>query len=193
MKIAYKKLFILIAFISFTYAAKAQYSAVPDTARITFGPDLSFPTGNFKNSYNYGVGVSVQAEVPLSTKLYVTGNVGYSMLIANNSSSNPELITNVKTANMSAAPLKLGLKFYLIRTFYIAGEAGETLLLNRTAVYGIDASAFTWAPQMGILFKLANHNFIDGSVRWQKTQSFYGDGNYNTFWGVRVAYGFNLK
>ncbi len=193
MKIAYKKLFILIAFISFTYAAKAQYSAVPDTARITFGPDLSFPTGNFENSYKYGVGASVQVDVPLSPKLYVTGNVGYSMFIASNSSANPQYIVGVKTPNMSAAPLKLGLKFYLIRTFYIAGEAGETLLLNRTAVYGIDASAFTWAPQMGILFKLKNHNFIDGSVRWQKTQSFYGDGNYNTFWGVRAAYGFNLK
>ena len=193
MKIAYKKLFILLAFISFTYAAKAQYSAVPDTARITFGPDLSFPSGNFANSYNYGVGASVQLDYPLSTKLYVTGNVGYSMFKSNNSGSNPELITNVKTANMSTAPLKLGLKFYLIRTFYIGGEAGETLLLNRTAVYGIDASAFTWAPEMGILFKLHNHNFIDGAVRWQKTQSFYGDGNYNTFWGVRVAYGFDLK
>ena len=193
MKIAYKKLFILIAFISFTYAAKAQYSAVPDTARITFGPDFSFPTGNLGDSYKYGIGASVQAEVPLSTKLYVTGNVGYTMLSASNSSSNPNYILNVKSPNMSVAPLKLGLKFYLIRTFYIQGEAGETLLLNRTAVYGIDASAFTWAPQMGILFKLPNHNFIDGSVRWQKTQSFYGDSNYNTFWGVRVAYGFNLK
>jgi len=147
----------------------------------------------FKNSYNYGVGASVQLDIPLSTVLYVTGNVGYTMFSASNSSSNPQYIVGVKTPNMSAAPLKLGLKFYLIRTFYIQGEAGETLLLNRTAVYGIDGSAFTWAPQMGILFKLRNHNFIDGGVRWQKTQSFYGDGNYNTFWGVRVAYGFNLK
>lgn len=193
MKIAYKKLFILIALISFTYAAKAQYNAVPDTARITFGPDFSAPTGNFGNSYTYGIGASVQLDVPLSPKLYVTGNVGYTMFSASNSSSNPNYILNVKSPNMSAAPLKLGLKFYLIRTFYIQGEAGETLLLNRTAVYAIDGNAFTWAPQMGILFKLPNHNFIDGGIRWQKTQSFYGDSNYNTFWGFRVAYGFNLK
>lgn len=193
MKIAYKKLFILIAFISFTYAAKAQYSAVPDTARITFGPDISLPTGNLKDMYTLGVGVSVQAEVPLSTTLYVTGNVGYSMFSANNSSVNPYYITGVKAANMNVVPLKLGLKFYLIRTFYIAGEAGETLLLNRTAVYALDNSAFTWAPQMGILFKLSNHHYIDGSVRWQKTHSFYGDAGNNTFWGLRVAYGFGLK
>jgi hypothetical protein len=193
MKIAYKKLFILIALISFTYAAKAQYSAVPDTARITFGPDISLPVGTFGDSYKYGAGASVQLDVPLSTQLYVTGNVGYTMFSASSSSSNPNYILNVKAPNMSAAPLKLGLKFYLIRTFYIQGEAGETLLLNRTAVYGIDASAFTWAPQIGILFKLKNHNFIDGGIRWQKTQSFYGDSNYNTFWGFRAAYGFNLK
>jgi len=193
MKIAYKKLFILIAFISFTYAAKAQYSAVPDTARITFGPDISIPVGTFGDSYKYGVGASVQLDLPITTTLYVTGNVGYSMFSASNTSSNPNYILNVKAPNMSAAPLKLGLKFYLIRTFYIQGEAGETLLLNRTAIYALDGSAFTWAPQMGILFKLHNHNFIDGGIRWQKTQSFYGDGKYNTFWGFRVAYGFGLK
>jgi len=193
MKIVYKKLFILIAFISFTYAAKAQYSAVPDTARIAIGPDFSFPTGNFGNSYTIGFGASVQLDFPITEKLYVTGNAGYTMFSASNSSSNPQYIANVKAANMNTAPLKLGLKFYLIRTFYIQGEAGETLLLNRTAVYAINGNAFTWAPQMGILFKLHNKNFIDGGIRWQKTQSFYGDGNYNTFWGVRVAYGFSLK
>ena len=193
MKIAYKKLFILIAFIGFSFAAKAQYSAVPDTARISLGPDVSVPTGQFKDLYKIGVGASLQIDVPITPSFYVLGNVGYTMYSANSSTTNPSYILNVKSANMNVAPLKLGLRWYLIRTFYIQGEAGETLLLNKTAVYGMDGSAFTWAPQMGILFKLKNKNFIDGGIRWQKTQSFFGDGTTNTFWGFRAAYGFSLK
>jgi hypothetical protein len=188
-----KKIFILIAFISFTYIAKAQYSAVPDTARISIGPDISAPTGNFADQYKIGIGASLQADVPITPSFYVIGNVGYTMFSANNTSTNPQYILNVKSANMNVAPLKLGLRWYLIRTFYIQGEAGETFLLNKAAVYATDGSAFTWAPQMGILFKLKSKNFIDGGIRWQKTQSFYGDTKYNTFWGFRVAYGFSLK
>lgn len=193
MKIAYKKFFILIAFIGFSVAAKAQYSAVPDTARISIGPDVSSPVGNFGNSYKLGIGASAQIDIPLSDKFYVLANVGYTMFKANESTTNPEYILNVKSANMNVAPVKVSLRYYLIRTFYIQGDAGETFLLNKTAIYALDGSAFTWAPQMGILFKLKNKNFIDGGIRWQKTQSFFGDGNYNTFWGFRVAYGFSLK
>jgi hypothetical protein len=94
---------------------------------------------------------------------------------------------------MNVAPFKIGLKYYLIRTFYVQAEAGETILLNEAAVYGDYNSAFTYSPQMGILFKLKHRQYIDAGIRWQRTQSFFYSTSGNSIWGVRVAYAFGLK
>jgi len=193
MNITFKKLLVFIAFISFSYAAKAQYSAVSDTTRIAIGPDFTFPFGKFESSYKLGIGASIQADVPLNDKFYITGNVGFTSYTPANGGANPEYIVGVKTANLNVAPLKIGLKYYLIRTFYIQAEAGESMLLNKSAAYALDGSAFTYGPQMGILFKLKHRNYIDGGVRWQRTESFFGDGTYNSTWGVRVAYAYSIK
>ena len=76
MKITLKKIIYLIAFIGFTLSAKAQNVAIPDTTRISIGLDAGFPNGNYSNSYNIGAGVSAQIDIPLTEKLYFTGNVG---------------------------------------------------------------------------------------------------------------------
>jgi hypothetical protein len=193
MNITFKKLLIFIALISFTYAAKAQYSAVSDTARLAIGPDVSFTSGSFKSVYNTGIGAALQLDYPLNEKFYVTGSAGFTSYGAVNSSSNPNYIIGVNASAMNVAPLKIGLKFYLIRTFYIQAEAGETILLNEAKVYGDYQSAFTYAPQLGILFKLKHRQYIDAGVRWQRTQSFFYSTGYNSTWGVRVAYAFGLK
>lgn len=195
MKITLKKIiYLLIAFIGFTLSAKAQNVAIPDTTRISVGLDAGFPNGNFSNSYNIGAGVSAQIDIPLTEKLYFTGNAGYMTYFPNNSDigSNPEAILNVKIENMNLVPVKVGLKYFLIRGFYVQAEAGESLLINKDAVYGLNSNAFTYGPQMGIVFKLHHHNYIDGGVRYERTQSFYGDGKYNNMFAVRVAYSFNL-
>jgi len=93
---------------------------------------------------------------------------------------------------MNLVPVKVGLKYFLIRGFYIQAEAGESLLLNKSAIYAINNYAFTYGPQMGIVFKLHHHNYIDGGVRYERSQSLYGDGKYNNMFAVRVAYSFNL-
>jgi len=193
MNITFKKLIVFIAFISISFAAKAQYSAVSDTARIAIGPDFSFTSGAFKSIYKTGIGAAIQLDVPLSEKFYVTGTAGYTSYGAVNSSSNPNYITGVKSSGMDVAPLKIGLKIYLIRTFYVQAEAGESLLLNESKVYGDYANAFTYDPQIGILFKLKHRNYIDAGVRWERTQSFFYSTGYNTTWGVRVAYAFGVK
>ena len=154
MNITFKKLLVFTAFISLSYTVKAQYSAVSDTARIAIGPDFSFPSGSFNSLYKLGIGAAIQLDVPLNEKFYVTGSVGYTSYSAVNSSSNPNYIIGVPAKNLNVAPLKIGLKLYLIRTFYVQAEAGETILLNQNSVYGNYGSAFTYAPQLGILFKL---------------------------------------
>jgi len=193
MEITFKKGLVLLAFICFTLGAKAQYSAVPDTARLSIGIDGAATSGGFKDQYKAGLGVSVQYDLPLSEHLYVTGNAGYLNLFANNSSSNPNYIINVKSSNMGVAPVKVGLKLFIIRTFYIQGEAGEALLLNKNSVYALNSTAFTYDGQMGILFRRKQKSYIEAGIKYSLQQSFFGDGNYGIMCGARVAYAFNLK
>jgi len=194
MEITFKKGLVLLAFICFTIGAKAQYSAVPDTARFGVGVDLASPSGGFGEQYKTGVGVSAQYDMPLNEKFYFTANLGYLDLFANNGSSNNEHILNSTSASMSIVPLKVGIKYYLIRTFYIQGEVGESLLLNRSAVYGVDNTALTYDGQMGILFKRKDRkSFFDVGIRYQFIQSYFGDANYGTMFAARVAYSFSLK
>jgi hypothetical protein len=191
-----KKLFYLIAFLGITLSAKAQYSAVPDTARISIGVDGDYPTAAFSNAYSGGVGASAQVDVPITEKLYATANGGFDVFFPNNANitTNPEAIVGYSLPSMHLVPVKIGLKYFLIRTFYIQAEAGETFLLNKSVI-GINAlnsTGFTYAAQMGILFKLKKKSYLDVGFKLQRVQSFYGDGSYNNFLGLRIAYAFNL-
>jgi hypothetical protein len=193
MEITFKRGLVLLAFICFTMGAKAQYSAVPDTSRLSIGIDGVATSGGFKDEYKGGIGASIQYDLPLSEHLYVTANAGYLNLFANNGSTNPNYIVGVKSSNMAVAPVKVGLKLFIIRTFFIQGEAGESLLLNKNSVYAINSTAFTYAGQMGILFRRKQKSYIEAGIRYQLQQSYFGDGNYGIMWGARVAYAFNLK
>jgi len=194
MKITLKKIIYLIAFLSFAIGAKAQNSAVPDTTRVSVGLDGGVPNGTFNDSYAYNIGASAQIDVPITEKLYFTGNIGFNLFSPNtNIGENPQAIQGVKVANMEILPAKVGLKYFLIRTFYLQAEGGESLLLNKSAVYGLNSTGLTYAGQMGILFKMPNRRYIDVGFRYEGVQSFYGDGHYNNFIAARVAYAFNLK
>src|ERR1700753_4139986 len=162
MKPLFTKFVCVIAFLSLAYGASAQRSAVPDTTRYSIGIDPSFPNGNLNNGYLLGLGVSAQVEIPLTLKWYVTGNVGYDNFFAQKSSSdNPYAILNKKVASFEDVPVKVGLKYFLIRTFYLQGEVGETFLANKSAVYAYQDNALTFAPQAGLLFKLTKRQYLD--------------------------------
>ena len=194
MKITFTKLIYLIALISFTLTAKAQYSPVPDTIRYSVGVDGAFPNGTFGTEYKYGLGASLQVDFPLTERIYITGNAGFdNFFAAAASTSNPMTIINVPQVNMKYTPIKIGFKYLLIRSFYVQAEGGETLLLNKSAVYGLNSTGLDYAGSMGIIFRLKQKTYIDGSFMYEAVQSFYGDGGYNNYFAFRIAYAFNLK
>lgn len=198
MRSTFTKFLYLFIFLGLSYCAKAQESAVPDTTRYSVGVDATFPTANLNNGYLLGTGVSAQIDIPITTKWYFTGNVGYNVFFPQKSqTANPYSIENVSQPDLSLVPVKIGFKYFLIRTFYLQAEAGESFVLNKDAVYAYQSNALTFAPQAGLLFKLHHKNYIDFGVRFQWFQDIYSNDesmkSYNRFWGFRFAYGFNLK
>ncbi len=59
-------------------------------------------------------------------------------------------------------------------------------------VYALNNYAFTYAPQIGILFPLKKHSYIDAGIRYEGVSHFYNDNKTASFWGAHIAYEFNL-
>src|ERR1700744_4531304 len=140
MRPTFTKFLYLVIFLGLSYGATAQQSAVPDTTRYSFGLDVNLPNGNLNNGYLFGLGVSGQVDIPLSTKWYITGNIAYDTYFAQKSqTANPYGIQNSSMAKLQVMPVKIGIKYFLIRTFYLQVEGGESLILNKSAVYAYES------------------------------------------------------
>ncbi|WP_229688764.1 outer membrane beta-barrel protein [Puia dinghuensis] len=157
--------------------------------RISVGPDAGIPLGDFSNEYNWNFGGSAQVDIPIIKSLYVTVNAGYQNFFVKNGS----FADNVADKNLQLIPVKAGLKyFFLGDLLYVQGEAGASFLANKSDVGASNAAAFVYAPQVGVLLKLAPKNYIDVGFRFEGTSSFYNGGSSNNFLGLRVAYAFGL-
>lgn len=208
MKITLKALIYSLLLIGFGSAAKAQLN-VPDSLRIGIGAEIASttttnfgtgvitpPGGTAASAYSYGAGVSLRVDIPVLSKLGVTVSAGYTSFFANgNAQYSQQAITGASLPNFNVIPLKLGIKAFIGGDrFYVQGEAGETLIANKAAVYATYTNSFTWAPGLGLVLPLKKrHTYIDGGIRLENTASFYNAKNTNTFWALHVAYAFNLK
>jgi len=182
-----------LAFASvFTFSGKAQESeplktTTPSTFRLSIGPDVVLPIGQFSDRYKWGVGGSLQAEYPiLSEKLFVTLNAGYLNFFKNDE------YTGINKSDLSLVPVKAGLKYFPVKNFYLQGEAGASFLTNKGDVGATKSTTFIYAPQVGYQFPVGEKNYIDAGVRFEGNTKFYDDGKSNNFFGLRVAYSFGL-
>ena len=196
MKSSLKISALAFAFAAFAFSAKAQTTTTTSTTtttpsgiRYSIGVDGGLPIGNFKNAYNWSIGGSVQADIPVvSNQLFVTVNAGYDNFFAKKTIDG----ISVSQPDIQLLPVKAGLKFFPVSNFYIQGEAGVAFALNKSNV-GFDKSdAYVCAPQIGYQFQLGGGNYIDAGVRYESTTNFVTNVNDSKvkFVGLRVAYGF---
>jgi len=192
MKIKFITLICSLVFVGFSLSAAAQ--AIPDTARLAVGIDLGSPTASISNRYVFSLGGSIRFDYPIARKSYITASVGYNnFFLADGSTTTQQAILNVPVPTMQTMPLKIGYKLFLIKQFYVQAEAGETLILNKSAVYATNSYAFTYAPQIGMIFKLKkSRRYIDAGFRYEGVSSFYNDKDKYNFYAIHVAYAFNL-
>lgn len=204
MKTALKSFIYSLFFILFCLTANAQ--SYVDTLRIGGGVQAMAGNGNFGTgvntavnaqaaaAYKYGAGVFLHADVPLIEHFNLSVSAGYNTFFTtSNIGTSQQAITGTTSPNFETIPLKLGIKWFLGKKFYFQGEAGETLLANKAAMYAVYSNAFTWSPQMGVLIPLnKKRTYIDGGVGYENFQSFYNDGAKNNFWAIHIAYVFNL-
>jgi len=197
MKSTLKISAIALAFAAFAFSAKAQ-TTTPSTASTTtsggvkfsIGVDAGIPTGKLSDSYNWNLGGSVQADIPVVNQLFVTVNAGYDNVFGKNNIDIEG--TTVSPTNIELLPVKAGLKFFPVSNFYIQGEAGAAFALNKSDVGFNKSAAFIYAPQIGYQFQLGGNNYIDAGIRYEASSEFVTNVNDSkvNFFGLRVAYGF---
>ncbi|MGZ3754846.1 MAG: hypothetical protein ACXVAY_10080 [Mucilaginibacter sp.] len=191
MKTIINTLTCLTLFVCLSFCARAQ--AIPDTARLAIGLEAGLPEGNINLRYTMSLGASARFDLPISKKSFLTASVGFNnFFLADGSTTTQMAILNVPVQTLKTLPVKLGYKYYLGKHFYTQLELGETVLLNEAAVYATKSYAFTWAPQIGVMFPLSNHNFIDAGIRYEGVSSFYNDTDKYSFWGLHISYSFKL-
>jgi hypothetical protein len=199
MKTTFKISALVLAFAGFALGAKAQ-TTTTSTSKTTgsngvilsVGVDAGIPTGNLNNTYNWNIGGSVQADIPvIQHQLFVTVNAGYNSIQGKKNIDG----TGLDATNIQLLPVKAGLKFFPISNFYIQGEAGAAFLLNKSNLNDDKSAAFVYAPQIGYQFPLGGKSYIDAGVRYEGTTKFNStvDNSKVNFVGLRVAYAFDTK
>ncbi len=197
MKNSFKISALILAFAGLSFGAKAQTattktSTSSDGVILSIGVDAGIPTGNLSNAYNWNLGGSVQADIPvISQKLFVTVNAGYDNIFGKKNIAG----TAVDVPNFQLLPVKAGLKYFIIPGFYVQGEAGAAFLLNKSDFEGNSSAAFIYAPQLGYQFHLSGKSFIDAGVRYEASTKFDSnvDNSKVNFVGLRIAYAFATK
>lgn len=194
MKSTLKITALVLALAGFTLGAKAQTNptstkTTTSGVRLSIGVDAGIPTGKLSDSYNWNLGGSVQADIPVASQLFVTVNAGYNNIFGKDVTVGG--VTD-KATNIQLLPVKAGLKYFLVDKFYVQGEAGAAFVLNKKDIDATNSAAFIWAPQVGYQFPIGGSSYIDAGVRYEastKLNSGVDDSKVN-FFGLRVAYGF---
>jgi hypothetical protein len=189
-------LYSLVCFLFFlTLSSKVSAQVPPDTARLSIGLDAGIPSGNITDQYVAMWGVSLRFDWPISRRSYITGEGGYNTFyLSNGSTTTQQAILNQPVPLLQTAPFKIGYKYFLFGKFYLQGQVGTTLLVNKGAEFATNGSPFTWSPGMGFVFKSKKHKraFIDSGVRYEAVNSFYNDQNKYSYWAFHFSYGFML-
>jgi hypothetical protein len=199
MKTTFKISALVLAFAGLALGAKAQTSTTSTSKTtssngviLSVGVDAGIPTGKLSDAYNWNLGGSVQADIPvIQHQLFVTVNAGYNNIFGKNNIDG----TGLDATNIQLLPVKAGLKFFPISNFYVQGEAGAAFLLNKSDLNDDKSAAFVYAPQIGYQFALGGKSYIDAGIRYEASTKFNSavDNSKVNFFGLRVAYAFDTK
>lgn len=190
---------LVVAIAGFSFGVKAQSTTTTSKSSTTtpsgvvysIGIEGGIPTGKLSDGYNASLGGSLQADIPVADKLFVTVNAGYNNLFGKDNAYG----TSVTVPNIQLLPVKAGLKYFPVSNFYVQGEAGAAFALNKSDLGFDKSAAFVYAPQVGVQFPLGGSSFIDAGVRYEASTKFNSsiDNSKVNFFGLRVAYAFSTK
>lgn len=188
-----KTLIIAAAFMASVLSVNTAFSQITDRGpkpgiRLGIGGELYAPVGKFYKKYDGGYGGYIQADIPvISNNLYLTVNTGIRGIYAKENSEGKPL-----TPDMTTIPVKVGLKYFPYNRFYVQGEVGTSILLNKSDFNDGKRFSLLFAPQVGYLVKLGEKHNLDLGIRYERAGKAFAGATPTSFIGIRAGYAFNL-
>jgi len=176
-----KQLLTLVAIMLVSATTFAQSSNAVN--KLSVGADFAVPTGDLSLISSIGYGGSIQGEFNVAKSLNLTASAGYLTFDYKKSLKDLFDQAGVKMDKMGAIPVKAGAKYYFGKMFYGAAELGASFTTGETS-----ATAFAYAPSVGINLPLANKNAFDLGLRYE---SWSNEGT-SSFIGMRASFAFGL-
>lgn len=162
-------LFSIVALISATSFSQGKGGGTS----LSSGLEIGLPMGDMSNSQSVGLGASVKALFGETSGF--TASVGYMTF------SGKEVSGFGKFPAFNAIPVKVGYRMATEGGFYFEPQVGVAF----TSQGGSSASAFTYAPNVGIIT-----GGLDLSARYEAMSN---NGSTISFIGLRLAYMFGGK
>jgi hypothetical protein len=145
-------------------------------SKIGLGLEAAFPVGDFKQTADYAIGVSLLYQKPVAQNLSITGNVGYLRF------HGPAVYSSIKY-KQGFVPIKAGARYFIVPHIYGAAELG--VAFSTANGYG-SGTFFIYTPSLGTEFPVSRTGTIDIGLRYESwtrstgTLSFAGIGaGYN--------------
>jgi hypothetical protein len=171
------KRILLIAAAGFLMLTSGKAQTKGRESTIGLGLDAVVPVGDYKNVADYGLGISLLYQKPVTENLNITGNVGYLRF------HGPAVFNNIKYKE-GYVPMKAGARYFVIPGLYGAGELG--VAIPTANGYG-SGTAFIYAPSLGTVFKVTRAGSLDIGIRYE---NWARSGGTRSFGGLRAGYNF---
>lgn len=162
-----KKLFFATVILLAAFKGNAQKSSV----RFSGGFNIGIPAHNLDGN-SLGVGIDVMALYPLSEQVSITGDFGYTALVAKKAKYPDATTTNL-------LPLRIGIRYYPSKSFFVAGKIGAGFISNS------GNSITTTAYSFGLGYAITSKVELGGSYDGYSKNGSIGLVNF------RIAYFFN--
>ena len=163
----------LVAFMCLLFTAS---TASAQLKRFSIGPyvEAGFPTGDLSETHKTGIGAGLTAGIKLLAGFTATGSVGY-MHFGGKTFETDEGV-EAEYSNLSAIPVRVGLKYKLVSVLYAKLEAGSANFTGDN-----DGAAFILSPGIGVRLLMFD---IQG-----KYEAWFKDGT-SGFLGLRASLNF---
>jgi hypothetical protein len=193
MKNSVKTFTLLFALVALSFTVTAQTATTTTSTGVIYsvGFETGISAGNFNTSYRWNVGGSIQADIPVAGQLYATVNAGYLNFNGKDNING----SGLSAPNIRLLPVMAGFKFFPVKMFYVQGDAGAAIALNKTETGFTQTAAFLYSPQIGTVFNVGGKNYIDAGLRYEGTTKFVSsvENSKINFFGLRIAYAFQIK
>ena len=157
--------FAVIAALIFSVNSNAQKNnPIHFGVGIDGGSTLKYPTRAV-------LGADARLQIPIGNSFSAIATTGYYHFLKNKDKGIPAT---------GVVPVKLGLKYFPVKNFYIAGEAGAGFFTK-----GDNNTSFVYSPSVGMAFA----NGLDISLKYEDYTKYNG---YASQLALRLAYGFKL-